>query len=109
MSFCIDIYLYLKFRKTFNAGAIIALSMEMLDILDWIFLGKLDVFGWIEIIPFWIIICADNVRSEVKRNDESPLIPNRIPIEQKGKKCSVCDQIATIETEYCEHCGATFR
>ncbi len=98
----IDCYLFSKYRHTFKEGAYACLFIESLSVLDLLFLGKLDVFGWIGIIPIWMLMAHSMRVKEEKKATTHP------PTERRtifSKKCHVCLQ-ESYTLEYCEFCGA---
>lgn len=123
ISLGIDIYIFSILKTRRNLKATLPFLGENLDLLDWIFGGKIDLFGLIEIIPFWLIVYVawnnkENIDHTINHNSiVHNAISDNTVIEANPKKhqqanivsCPSCQSENDRTRHFCQFCGYEFK
>ena len=92
-------------------NAIWIFLLETLDITDFITMGQIDILGWIEVIPFWVIgFWYFKSQKTIKTLKETITKIEGIPLDKnKDLHCKTCGSNTTPEMKICEKCGTELK
>ena len=135
LSFCIDLFLLYKLSPLYGSKARWVFFLEQLDLTDFFSGGLVDLLGWVELIPFWVLLYLyfqpqvtqfEKIPNEERKGAQKPLSPPSFTIssdsitgsnsktaekvvnssESDRWLCSMCGEFNPPSNKICERCGA---
>ncbi len=116
-----DVLLFIWMFQVIRGNAIWLLALECIDLTDLFTRGFWDVFGWVEVLPFWYLYYKDltlELKAAEKSNQilEDSNLP-KLAATQKSQKtvietektCPNCGNTTPENILVCELCGAIFK
>lgn len=99
--------------KDIRFNAIWILLLELFDLGDFATMGLVDIIGWIEVIPFWVIGFrllksreVQELKEDISKKAKKILKSvEKTPEIIKEMFCPHCNSIITPEMRICESCG----
>ena len=111
-----DLLLFYWLLKDKDIGfhALWIFAIEMIDLTDFLTMGYVDTFGWIELFPLWYIMFIvlktqakqDEVGEESTISHESDKAKEKIEMQLS---CPYCGEIINEDITVCESCGTIFK
>ena len=118
----IDIILFKRYYKRFGENSIYILLIESIDLTDFATMGMLDILGWIEMIPFWLIFFSKSNKkidlpketshshlSSPKSDDKDEEINEKKHPKKAQNQCNECGKVNPPNLSLCEKCGSILK